>query len=95
MQSEQRPYPDGTIRYFNLQDWWMTEFNEADRAYIESVFTPLGFGAGTLTQGHIHSTTDEAHYMLKALAGWFYKTDYDLALAKRILAKYDDVLKGK
>jgi hypothetical protein len=93
MGEEQRPYPDGTIRYFNLQNWWMSEFSESERAYIESVFKPLG-GINSLTDGHIHSTTDEAHYMLRALAGWFYKTDADIEIANRILAKHDEILKG-
>jgi len=32
----------GTIGYFNLSDWWLSEFSKEERTYIQERFQPLG-----------------------------------------------------
>lgn len=90
-----RPYPDGLLRKFKLHDWWMTEFTQAERDYIEEVFNPLGFGRGTLTQGHVTYTSQKAHHLLRAVAGWFRKTEQDADIARRIMLKHDQIKPGR
>lgn len=90
-----RPYPDGLLRKLNLQDWWMSEFTEAERAYIEDVFRPLGFGQCTLTQGHVTYTSEKPHHLLRSLAGWFRKTEQDADIARRIMLKHEQVKPGR
>jgi len=78
---------NGLIGYYNLEDWWLTAFTDAERQHIEATFNPLGFGAGTLTQGDIYKTSQTAHRMLRSLAGWFRNTDQDAIIAAKIRSK--------
>lgn len=75
---------NGLIAYFHLEDWWLTEFTDAERQHIEATFKPLGLGSGTLTQGEIYKTSQTAHDLLRSLAGWFRKTEQDGVIAAKI-----------
>jgi tetratricopeptide (TPR) repeat protein len=74
----------GLIGFFELADWWLSTFSDAERAHIEKIFQPMG--GGQLTTGRILSTTQTAAGLLQALAGWF-NNPRDRHIARRILAK--------
>jgi len=63
----------GTIGYFNLSDWWLSELTEEERKYIQEKFQPLGFSSSSLTEGEITSTSQTAIGLLSGLSGWFSK----------------------
>jgi hypothetical protein len=81
---------NGLIAYYNLGNWWLTAFTDAERQYIEATFIPFGLGAGTLTQGRIDSSSQSADELLRSLASWFRDTDQDATIAARLRAKADE-----
>ncbi len=85
----------GSIGYYGLEQWWLTELSDRERDRIESVFQPLGssdllttgrISSGSLTTGDINYSTQTAVGLLSSLAGWFQKPD-DRAIARKILKK--------
>jgi hypothetical protein len=38
------PKIKGLIAYFDLTDWWISEFSEEERKHIIKIYQPLGFG---------------------------------------------------
>ena len=87
-----RPKIGGEITYFGFVEWWLSEFSEEERKYIESVYQPLGdpSGGSSLTKGKIYITSQTAAGLLGALAGWFKRNPEDRPLAYRILTKAEE-----
>jgi len=87
------PKIEGELGYFGLGDWWVSTFSEAERDYIETTYQPMSIGGDRekpLTEGRIQSTTQTVSSLLSGLAGWF-KKPADLSIARRILAKAEEV----
>jgi hypothetical protein len=87
------PKTEGELGYFGLGDWWVSTFSEAERDYIEKIYQPMSIGGDSekpLTEGRIQSTTQTVSSLLSGLAGWF-KKPADLSIARRILAKAEEV----
>jgi tetratricopeptide (TPR) repeat protein len=82
----------GEIRYFKLQDWWLSAFTQEERDHIEAVFQPLGSDPNSkpLTQGDISWTSQTAAGLLHALAGWF-NNPRDREIAKKIIQKANEL----
>jgi hypothetical protein len=83
----------GSIGFFGLEDWWLTEFSDDERHYIQATFQPVGSSGDSLTSGSIASTTNTVVKLLSGLASWFRKPD-DRAIAHKILNKAVAVSKG-
>lgn len=84
----------GTIGYFNLSDWWLSEFTVKERAYIQDRFQPLGFSGNSLTEGNITSTSQTAIGLLSGLSGWFSKKE-DRYIAYKLIAKAEELISNK
>lgn len=79
---------DGMIRYFGLQVWWLTEFNDAERKrLIES------YGE-RLVKGNVTASSQTIDGFLKTLASFWKPTRNDSILASRILAKANQIKKS-
>lgn len=84
----------GELGYFGLGDWWLSTFTEEERKYIEQTYKPMSMGGDNnkpLTEGNILSTSQTAAGLLSGLVGWFKKSPEDLSIARRILAKAEEV----
>lgn len=87
---------DGQIGYHKLTDWWLSTFTPEEREYIEQVYKPFGVGGSTdrpLTQGKISSGGNTTANLLWGLASWFKRKAGDRYIARRILAKAEQVAK--
>ncbi|QSB03446.1 hypothetical protein JWZ98_11215 [Methylomonas sp. EFPC1] len=74
---------NGMIAYFGLEDWWLTEFEEAERQHIEK----NGFGDASLTQGKITATSQTAPGLIRAMASFWQPTAEDVILIERLNIK--------
>lgn len=72
---------NGLIRYFNLEDWWLSEFNDVERLRLIETY------GERLIEGNITSTSQTIEGFLKALASFWKPTPQDMHLAARILEK--------
>lgn len=80
----------GLIRYYGLVDWWLSEFNEKERAYIDNKFTPMNKPPHILTKGNFTGSSNDGASFLNSLATWFrHKSDANIL--RRIEAKIDDL----
>jgi len=81
----------GTIGYFNLSDWWLSEFTEDERVYIQGKFQPLGSSGNSLTEENITSTSQTSIGFLSNLSGWFSKKE-DRSIAYKIISKAEQLI---
>lgn len=72
---------NGMIRHFNLQDWWLTEFNDAERRRLIETY------GDRLVKGNVSATSQTMEGFLKALASFWKPSPQDALLAARILEK--------
>lgn len=86
--SKQSKRPNGMIAYFQLEDWWIEEFSDEERRLIEEVYQPMG--GGSLTSGHIRSTSNNSVAFLHTLAGWFQKSEHR-HIARKCLEKSESL----
>lgn len=78
---------EGYIGYFGLGDWWLSEFTDAERDYIEEKYQPLGDNRPRpLTEGRVVETSQTAGGLLSGLASWF-GSPKDRHIARRLLEK--------
>lgn len=82
-----RDQVNGLIAYLDLQDWWLTEFDAAERERIEK----HGFGKTTLTQGKIQATSHTAHSLIIAMASFWKPTAEDELLISRLMVKANQI----
>jgi hypothetical protein len=83
----------GFMGQAGLADWWLSEFNDAERAHILATFQPMGAGDGgaMLVQGQSGGTHNDPSHLLSSLAGWF-KRETDRTIAYRIIDKAEELL---
>lgn len=81
----------GLIGYHGLIDWWLTEFNENERNYIEETYSPMGSGNFILTKANIESSSASVIHFLTYMAGWF-DNKRDRRLAIKILEKAEEFI---
>lgn len=84
----------GELGYLKLGHWWLTEFTAIERAYIESIYQPMGVSTEQprpLTQGEVTYKGLTATLLLTCLATWFKKSN-ERHLTQRILAKAEQEL---
>jgi hypothetical protein len=82
----------GFLGYFHLGEWWLTAFTEAERAYIEEKYKPMGESRDrSLTHGSMSWTTQTAAGLLSDLSTWFMGPA-DRHLAIRVLEKAEAVV---
>lgn len=85
----------GDIGHFELVEWWISEFSEAEREYIESVYKPMGCGfSRPLTETDMTRSSGTSVAFLTTLSGWFYKKQ-DRSIPYRILLKAENLLDEK
>lgn len=78
----------GYIFHFNLEEWWLSTFTEAERQYIEEGYKPLFLhGKSRLTYGNMSLGMFTLVQLLSSMASWFRKTPEDRELARRMIAK--------
>ncbi len=86
-----QPEVEGYIGHFGLADWWLSEFTDAERDYIEAKYAPLGDDRPRLlTQGQVGSTSQTAAGLLSGLATWFGSPE-DRHIARRLLEKAESL----
>lgn len=63
----------GFIAYYNLTEWWLTNFTEEERKYIDEQYghEQLGAPKHQLTQGNIEFSSLPVDKFLNSLASWF------------------------
>ncbi len=84
----------GFIAQANLGDWWLGEFDDAERTHILATFQPMGASAGgasMLIEGNISGSHGDPSHLLYSLAGWF-KREADRTIAFRIIDKAEELL---
>lgn len=65
---------DGYLRYFHLEDWWLTTFSESERNYIEDTIAPREQGS-YLTKGEVLGTSQTKLRLIGSLAKRFGQED--------------------
>jgi hypothetical protein len=87
----------GKIEYYDLENWWLTTFTEAEREYVDNRYQPMNQSPHTLTQGNYAKRDGEiidAALFLNGLATWF-RNKNDSSIQKRIHNKIDELGKHK
>lgn len=72
---------NGLIRYFNLEDWWLSELNNAERNRLIETY------GKQLIEGEMYATSKTKLSMLCNMSSFWKPTADDLALAKKIRSK--------
>lgn len=78
---------NGMIRHFNLQDWWLTEFNDAERRRLIETY------GERLIKGNVTATSQTMEGFLKALASFWKPSDEDKCISKKVIDKYNKIKK--
>jgi hypothetical protein len=88
-----KPKIGGFIGQAGLADWWLAEFDDAERAHILATFQPTGAGDGAvmLVQGQSGGRDHDPSKLLSSLAGWF-KRETDRTVGYRIIDKAEELL---
>ncbi|CAD6876115.1 hypothetical protein [Methylomonas fluvii] len=73
----------GLIGYLGLQEWWLSEFTEAERDHIEK----NGFGKPTLTHGVIQASSHTPHSLIMAMTSFWQPTAEDERLIVKLIIK--------
>lgn len=81
----------GEIAFYGLEEWWLTEFTDAERKHIQLRYRPMGSSENDLTEGRILHSSASVVSLLLGMAGWFNK-DKDRHLAKRIVGKAESLV---
>ena len=91
--SNKAPKVEGEIGYHSLTEWWLSNFTEEERKYIEARYKPLGIRVTDerpLTQGTISWSSGRSAQLLSGLATNF-EGPKDRHIARRLLKKAEDV----
>jgi len=78
---------NGMIRYFNLQDWWLSEFNDAERQRLIETY------GDRLIKGNVSASSQTMEGFLKALASFWKPSDEDKYISKKIIDKSNKIKK--
>ena len=80
----------GTIGYFKLTEWWLSEFSEVERDHIVNTFSPMGGSDRSLVEGHCLGHSQSVEQYLTILSSWFNNA-IDRSIAVRILKKAEEI----
>lgn len=80
---------EAVINYYNLKDWWFSEFTDSERKNIQKKIDPVDPTDDALTEGENTYKNITPLCFLRGLAGCFVK-DKDRHLAYKILKKAED-----
>lgn len=81
---------EGKIGYFDLANWFVSEFSDKERKHIFETFRPLGSSGDSLASGTVLFTSQTAVSLLCSLAGWFSK-ETDRPIAYKLLRKAEEL----
>lgn len=81
----------GEIAYYSLEEWWLSEFTDAERNQIQVQYQPMGSSENDLTEGEILVSSRSAASFLGGMASWFKKDDVRY-LAKLIIQKAESLV---
>lgn len=83
----------GFIGASGLSDWWLTEFDDDERAHILATFQPMGASDGgrMLIEGQSSGDVSNPSHLLSTLATWF-KRDRERTIGFRIIDKAEELL---
>lgn len=81
----------GDIGFYNLIDWWLSEFNNSERTHIVDTYKPMGMSGQILISGDILDSNQSDILFLSILAGWFNNMK-DRCIAIKILNKAEDLI---
>jgi len=93
LNNQRKQKVEGLILYHNLVDWWLTNFSQDERRYIDNRFQPMNQSAHTLTSGKYKKRQGEiidTASFLNSLATWF-RSKSDSTILKRIQEKIHQV----
>lgn len=79
----------GTIGYFKLTDWWLSDFSEIERDHIVKTYSPMGGSGRSLVEGQCLGHSQSVGQFLSLLASWFNNSS-DKSIAVRILKKAEE-----
>ena len=65
----------GEIGYYNLEEWWLNEFDDKERRVILKTFTQMGSEDDSLIKGQISYTSRSKLKFLGILASSFMKPE--------------------
>lgn len=88
---ERKPKIEGSIAYYDLISWWISEFTPEEQNLIASKYQPMGGSGYSLIEGKISSSSQSAAEFLLYLAGWFNDKE-NRHLARKILLKSESLL---
>lgn len=76
-----------------LEDWWLSAFDDAERAHILATFQPMGAtdGGAALVEGNGGGSVADPSRLLHNLASWF-KREADRTIGYRIIDKAEELL---
>ena len=81
----------GIIGYFDLAEWWRTEFTESERQYIKNNYNSPWVSGESLDETDITYTSESIISFLSGLAGFFTKQE-DIIIGYRILSKAEEII---
>ena len=83
----------GFIGASGLTDWWLTEFDDDERAHILATFQPMGASDGgrMLIEEKPSGDVSNPSHLLSTLATWF-KHETDRTIGFRIIDKAEELL---
>jgi hypothetical protein len=79
----------GEIGYYNLEEWWLSEFDAKERRVILKPFTQMGSEDDSLIKGQISYTSRSKLKFLGILASSFMKPE-TFQIAKKIIIKAEE-----
>lgn len=82
--------PKGYIAYYDLGDWWESEFSDDERDFMVEQYQPMGGELGSLINGSIGRSSQSVVAFLSGLSGWFKKKE-NCHLAQRIVLKAENL----
>jgi hypothetical protein len=85
--------PEGLIRFYSLESFWLQSFSQEEKVYIAETYQPIGTNKKeSLIKGSILDSSQTASMFLSTLAGWF-DNPRDRSIAVRLIRKSIDLAK--
>jgi hypothetical protein len=79
----------GYIKLYNLEKWWLDEFNQEERRNIVKIYQPLGSRKDPLIKGNVGESSISKLTFLSNLSDWLLKKETE-HLAKRVIIKAEE-----
>jgi hypothetical protein len=79
----------GKIKFYNLVEWWLSEFDDKERRRIVDIYQPLGARKDSLIKGEFQESSISKLSFLSNLADWLLKNETE-HLSKRIIIKAEE-----